>query len=90
MARQGIFEVITARSSQPSRAEAGWLVTYRTEITDRGLRALGSLTCGGRTVREQFDVGISDTGNFAVDIGTGSGVKVKFRHPMFEHHPQED
>ena len=50
-----------------------WYVTAR--LVDE--RAVGNMYCGSRVVRENFSVKVRN-GKFAVDIGTGSGVKVNF------------
>lgn len=53
-----------------------------------GHRAVGSLFRAGEIVRRTFNVKIEGS-FFEVDIGTGSGVKIKFRHvvPGPKFHP---
>lgn len=58
-----------------NRDREGWRVEYTVE---KG-RARGKMFDGDRIVREDFNVAIKD-GKFAVDVGTGSGVKVAFTH----------
>jgi hypothetical protein len=58
-----------------NRDRAGWCAEY---VVEKG-RARGKLFSGTRVIREDFSVAIKD-GKFAVDIGTGSGVKVNFTH----------
>lgn len=43
-------------------------------------RAFGKLMAGRDVIRHSFSVKVN-SGEFAVDIGTGSGVKVKFKVP---------
>lgn len=61
------------------RHRSEWSARYSVGISDTGPRAQGTLYQSGREVR-RFDVKINDKGIFAPDIGTGSGVKVRFRH----------
>lgn len=44
-------------------------------------RVFGTLLVGSRVVRSHFEVAVQDDRTFQVDIGTGSGVKIKFELP---------
>ena len=59
-----------------NRNRKGWYAI----IDVNGDRAVGSLHRYEKVERKAFNVKIKD-GKFAVDIGTGSGVKVNFRIP---------
>ena len=63
-----------------NRHRSGWTAEYEISVGASGRRAHGALHDGKTVVRERFDVKMADDGTFQVDIGTGSGVKVKFRH----------
>lgn len=58
-----------------SKDRKGWTA----EIVLRDGRALGTLKCDGKVIRPFFKVSLDTTNRFAVDIGTGSGVKVAFQ-----------
>lgn len=57
-----------------NRDRKGWFA----EIRVQNGRAIGRLLSGKEVVREAFNVRIDFQDCFQVDIGTGSGVKVKF------------
>lgn len=57
-----------------NRDRKGWFA----EVRVQNGRAIGRLLSGKKVVRETFDVRIDYQDCFQVDIGTGSGVKVKF------------
>lgn len=49
-----------------------------------GDRVVGSMFNGSELVRKTFNVGIEFGAAFHVDVGTGSGVKIKFIHRQKE------
>ena len=60
--------------SSVTRGRSGWIA----DVQLQGDRAVGTLYHSGKVARAQFNVAVKN-GEFLVDIGTGSGVKIKFR-----------
>ncbi len=53
--------------------------TAEVEVNFDTRRVAGSLHRSQVVLRESFNVKLADDNTFQVDIGTGSGVKVKFK-----------
>jgi hypothetical protein len=53
--------------------------TWHCEGIVSGQRVLGTLYEGGRVVRRDFNVKLENDNTFKVDIGTDSGVKIRFK-----------